>query len=194
MSLLKQLNDLRNALGGVEGLPDGVLGQVDTLVTAATPLEGIDPEAARTAIAELNQLRPQLEELRGKAGQVDTLQGSVSDLTTQNHEAKRQLLAARTLNTAGILSEFHDLLEPAIAGAAVLDEQTGAFGLPDNYLDALKQKYPSAFAADDAAGTGGAANEGAAPENQTTTYEVGSDRVISGVDPGAVLNGSVQLK
>lgn len=193
MSLLKRVNDLKNALGAIDNARE-LVGQVESLSEALTPFEGIDADEARTAIAEVGRMRDQIHELQGKAGQVDTLQGSLNGLTEENQAVKRSLLAARTLNTAGILPEFHDLLEPAIATAAELDQQSGAFFLPDDYLGNLRDKYPSAFAVEDAAGTGGAANEGSTPEQETTTYEIGNERVISGVEPDAVLNGSVQLK
>lgn len=193
MSLLKLVNDLRDATRLVENLPDAVATVLDSLQEQAGAYEGLDPNQARTAISELEQLRPQVADLQSKAQQAEELQSTVADLTDQGQAAKRLLIAARTMNIAGIRPEFHDLLEPTIASAAELNTTTGAFELPENYVDGLKSKYPTAFLAEDGAGTGGAANDGAQPEAESSDYQIPSDRTITGVNPSDVLDGKVQF-
>lgn len=193
MSLLTLVNQLRDATKGVEGLPDTVATVLDSLQEQAGTFEGLDPNAARTAMSELEQLRPQVADLQAKAQRAEELQTTVADLTDQGHAAKRLLIASRTINSAGIRPEFHDLLEPTIASAAELNPSTGAFELPENYVDGLKSKYPTAFLAEDGAGTGGAANDGAQPEPPTSDYQIPGDRTITGVNPADVLEGRVQF-
>jgi hypothetical protein len=192
VKLSKQVSDLKTRLQSIEGAAD-VLGDVDSLISAAAQFDDLDPVAAKNAIGELPQLQSQLQELQGKAGQVDTLTGQINDLTQGSQQLHRELIAARTVSSAGILPEFRDLLEPTIAAAAVAGAD-GKYALPDDFLGGLKERYPSAFAAEEGAGTGGAGQSGQAPETTSSrTVKVGDDRVISGVDPDEVLNGSVKL-
>jgi hypothetical protein len=193
MSLLKLVDGLKTKLSSVAELPGDVLTELENLRDTVSDFEGIDPNSARTAISEVGRLRADYESLKPVADQVDTLTSSVNDLTTANQDLQRSLLASRTVNQAGILPEFQGLLEPVIAGAAQLNDQTKAFELPDGYLGQLQEQYPSAFMATEGAGTGGA-GVGSDPDqdSQPSTVKV-ENGVVSGVDPSDVLAGKVQL-
>jgi hypothetical protein len=192
--LLQLINGLKTKLDGIEGATDA-LSQVDELLNVAGDYDSLDPNAARTAIAQVETLQTQVNELKPKADKHDELVGQVETLTTGKQQAQRDLLAARTVSSAGVLPEFRDLIEPQIAVAAVPNDK-GEFGLPEKFIDGLKGKYPSAFAAADAGGTGGAGNGGQGSDTSTTQPQTvkAQSGVVSGVNPEDVMSGKVKIE
>lgn len=184
--------DFKKAIAAIrKGLPQeidsAVVGQLDQLEETLKGFADIDPEAARAAIA-------------GQASQA-AKDAAAAALTTERDEfkalattaqqaaldASKQLHAVRGLMGAGVRSEYEDLLLPTVLTGLEVGEN-GAIAPRAGLWDDLKAKYPAMFHADDAAGTGTTTGEPATSAPVTVT---GTNGVITGVDPAAVLNGGV---
>lgn len=191
MDFIAQLKQLRSQVGNVEGLDTTVLTQFDQAITQAELYQGIDPQAARTAIQQLEQRQTQDNQLQTVAGERDQLQTTVGDLQGQLTDSRKQFTALKGLSAAGIRPEYEELLLPQVTSGLELAEN-GEIKTPDGLYDGFKQKYPAMFFAEDGAGTGGAAGDGngSTEETQQVTANGG---VVSGVNPDDVLSGKVKV-
>ena len=192
MDFKQMIGGLRARLDNAEGVADEVFTTLDRLAEGVEAFSGIDPTEARTALqqrATQGRVESQLSQIQGER---DQLAGQTETLRSQLAETQKELTAVRGLTAAGVREGYEDLiLARAVNGLEVTDD--GAIVVPDGYFDGFKSKYPEMFHAEDAVGSGGQVGGGNAPESGPRQVSVGSDRVIAGLDPSAVLNGDVVL-
>jgi hypothetical protein len=191
MALSDALKQLKASVKGADNLPDGLQGAIATLETAITAYDGLDPQAARDALQQLEQRRQQDGEINGLRTEKTTLEQQLADANGTIQALTRQTAAVRGLMTNGVRPEYEDLLLPKVAEAVTLNDQ-GQAGFKDDYWNSLKTQYPAMFFGDDGAGTGDTSDTSGEGDKQPTSVQV-SNGVVSGVDPADVLSGKVTL-
>lgn len=178
MDFLKALSDIKAAL------PEGTdTTQLDSLRSQLEPYQGLDPVAAREAIASKSQLQQVLTER-------DDFKAQLQQFQAGNAQLSKELAATRGLTAAGVRPQYEDLLLPKVTGSLEVGED-GTAKAPEGFWDGLKTQYPDMFHAEDAAGTGAA--PGATADDSPRTVQA-SNGLVSGVDPSDVLNGSVTVQ
>ncbi|MEA5465270.1 hypothetical protein [Leptothoe sp. PORK10 BA2] len=192
MDFIAQLKQLRSQLGDAEGLDTAVLATFDQAITQAELYQGIDPQAARTAIQQLEQRQQQDGQLQTMAGERDQLATQLADMRSQLVNSQKQFTALKGLGSAGIRPEYEELLLPQVTGSLELAEN-GEVEIPDGLYDGLKQKYPAMFFGEDAAGTGGAAGGGTNTTEEQPQQVTAKDGIVTGVNPDDVLSGKVNV-
>lgn len=191
MGIKETLNQLRSQLGSVEGLDTTVLTQFDQAIQQAELYDGIDPQAARTAISQLNQRQSQDNQLQTVTGERDSLQTQLSDTQNQLLTSRKEFAALKGLHAAGVRPEYQDLILPQVTGALEIAED-GQISTPENLYTGLKTQYAAMFYAEDGAGTGGAGTEDDSAE-ESPTQVTATDGVVSGVNPDDVMSGKVSV-
>lgn len=186
MDFLKALNQIKTAL------PEGAdTTQIDALQQALQPYQGLDPVAAREAIA--NQATRAASDAQYQAVQAerDRLQADLQQYQQGNAQLSKELAATRGLTAAGVRPQYEELLLPKITGSLELAED-GTVKAPDGLWDGLKTKYPDMFHAEDGAGTGATGGETAADTSPRTVQA--TNGMVTGLDPADVLNGKVSIQ
>ncbi len=191
MSLKETLTSLRSQLGSIPAVETDILSSFDQAITQAGLYDGIDPEAARTAIQQLDQYQTQTNQLQTVTDERDQLTTQLTDVSSQLVTSQKQFTALRGLIAAQLRPEYEDLLLPQVTNSLDLGDN-GEITAPDGLYDGLKTKYPAMFFGNDAAGTGGSAGDGNSPE-ATPKQLTAKDGIVSGVNPDDVINGSVRV-
>lgn len=191
VNLKDLVTGLRSRLRGVEGVADDVLSTLDMLGNAIAGFDGIDPQTAREAIQTAATRQQTDGTIQSLTTERDGLSTQLQQQQQANADLRKQLEAVRGLGAAGVRSQYEELLLPKVTQSMQLDGDT--VKLPENFWQGLKTQYPDMFHAEDAAGTGGAAAGGAAPDKAPSQVTVGDDRIISGVNPADVLSGNVAI-
>jgi|GEM_PF-4842927 len=191
MQLSKIVSGLKTKLQSIEGAAE-VLGQVDELIETAKQFDGLDPQGVRQSLQQLEQLRTDNASLNALSTERDTLQQQLQQSNQTEQDLRTELMAVRAMGNAGVNPDYEELLTPVVKSAVVLSSD-GKASLPDGFFDNLKTKYAAAFFPEDAAGTGATASGEGAGATTAASVSVGSDRVISGIEPEAILSGEVQL-
>ena len=191
MSLKDTLTQLRSQLGSIPAVETDILSSFDQAITQAGLYDGLDPEAARTAIQQLDQYQSQTEQRQTVTDERDQLTTQLTDVSSQLVTSQKQFTALRGLIAAQLRPEYEDLLLPQVANSLDVSE-TGEITTPDGLYDGLKTKYPAMFFGNDDAGTGGHAGEGDSTE-ESPKHLTAKDGIVSGVNPDDVINGSVRV-
>ncbi|MFG6094109.1 hypothetical protein SPB21_02615 [Leptothoe sp. ISB3NOV94-8A] len=191
MSLKETLTQLRSQLGAIPTVDTEILSSFDQAITQADLYDGIDPEAARTALQQLDQYQTQADQLQTLTDERDQLTTQLADTKTQLVTSQKQFTALRGLTSAQLRPEYEELLLPQVANSLDVGEN-GDITAPEGFYDGLKTKYPAMFFGDDAAGTGGSAGEGNSTE-ETPKQLTAKDGIVSGVNPDDVISGSVRV-
>lgn len=186
MDFLKALNQLK------AGLPEGTdTTQIDAMQQALQPYQGLDPVAAREAIANQATRAATDSQFQAVQAERDRLQADLQQYQNGNAQLSKELAATRGLTAAGVRPQYEELLLPRVTGSLELNDD-GTAKAPEGFWDGLKTKYPDMFHAEDAAGTGAAAGETAAAD--TTRTVQATDGLVTGLDPADVLNGKVSIQ
>jgi hypothetical protein len=186
MDFKKALKALRNELPEDAS---GAAAQLDALEQTLSAFDGLDPQAAREAIAAQANRAAADAQTQAIAAERDTFKAQLTEMQQTALDAKKEVQAVRGLVSAGVRPEYETLLLPAVLNGLEVKEG-GAIAVPDGLWDGLKQKYPAMFHAADAAGTGTTTGETSAPAPAAVPV---SNGVISGVNPADVLSGGVVL-
>lgn len=212
MDLTKQLGTLRQKLSKVEGVSDDLFERLDGITEAASQYAGIDPEKAKQAFSQVEELQSRTTEL---SSQVETLSTERDAIATERDnvlsernslttdlaardaalvDQRKELVAVRGLSQAGILGDYEDLLRPKVIAALEVGED-GTINTPDDLFTGLKDQYGAMFHATDAAGSGGqaASDPAPTPDDGTTVVKPNENGVISGVNPKDVLKGNTKI-
>jgi TolA-binding protein len=211
MDLSKYIRDLKKALPKDAVLSDDALERLNALQQAVIdqfqPYQGLDPQAARDALAALanqpqlqdqldtltserDDFRSQLENLQEEIKtERDTTRSQMDQLQTLAQDYQKQLHAVRGLVHSGIRPEYEDLLLPKATSA--LQFKDGTIVEPDGLWSDLKTKYPAMFFSKDAAGAG-TTGEASVSRETTATYSP-DDGIVKGINPVDVLNGKVSI-
>jgi F0F1-type ATP synthase epsilon subunit len=192
MKLSQRLASFREKLGAIEGAAEVAAGLAD-LVEQAKPFDDLDPNSAREAIAKLPEIVRLQETLSQAATERDQFKAQVADLGSVAAGLARDVVVARGLGRVGVLPAYQDLIEPAIAGMVQADDQ-GNYSLPEDFATSLRDKYPAMFAPEsDGAGTGTSTSTSGPAKDKQPTQVASQGGVITGVDPGDVMDGKVQI-
>ncbi|MEA5447987.1 hypothetical protein VB780_05360 [Leptolyngbya sp. CCNP1308] len=186
MDFLKALNQIKTAL------PEGAdTSQIDALSTALQPYQGLDPVAAREAIANQATRAASDAQYQQLQTERDNYQAQLKQFQDGNAQLSKELAATRGLAAAGVRPQYEELLLPRVTGSIELAED-GTPQTPEGFWDGLKTKYPDMFHAEDGAGTGAAPGATTADDSPRTVQA--TNGMVTGLDPSDVLNGSIALK
>jgi hypothetical protein len=186
MDFLKALNQFKTTL------PEGTdTTALDQLGQALQPYQGLDPVAAREAIANQATRAATDSQFQQLQTERDRLQADLTQIQNGNAQLSKELAATRGLTAAGVRPQYEELLLPRVTGSIELAED-GTPKTPEGFWDGLKTKYPDMFHAEDAAGTGAAGGE-SSTEDQPRAVQA-ENGLVSGLNPDDVLNGKVSLK
>lgn len=186
------LRAARKSVDGVEGVAKDAFDAFDSAIDKLETYAGVDISRAAEAIAQAGDAPQLAKQLSSLTAERDGLASQLEASTTLALKTSRDLAAVRSLGAAGIRPDYEELLLPKVA-AQMKTADDGTVTLPDGLMTELKTKYASMFHADDAAGTGGTVAGGTTATPGPKQVSVGSDRLISGIDPLAVLSGEVSL-
>lgn len=186
MDFQKALNDLKAKL------PEGTdTSQLDAMSQALQPYQGLDPVAAREAIANQATRAASDAQLKQLQTERDDFQAQLKQYQQGNAQLSKELAATRGLTAAGVRPQYEELLLPRVTGSIELAED-GTPKTPDGFWDGLKTKYPDMFHAEDGAGTGATGGETATDTSPRTVQA--TNGLVTGVNPADVLNGSVAVQ
>ncbi|MBE9113854.1 hypothetical protein IQ273_31270 [Nodosilinea sp. LEGE 07298] len=188
MDFKKALADLSKALPDEQ--QQAIAAQLDALGQALEPYAGLDPQAARDAIAAQATRVASDQQTQAIAAERDTFRQQLADTQTEALNAKKEVQAVRGLVAAGVRPEYEELLLPRVLNGLEVNDD-GAIAVPEGMWDSLKTSYPAMFHADDAAGTGTTTGETSTTAPAAVPVTNG---IISGADPGAVLAGGVSVQ
>ena len=189
MDIAKVIANIKQALP--EGVDSAVLGQLDTLEQTVKPYEGLDPQAARDAIAAMQTRAANDQQIQSVTAQRDEALATAQTAQDQALTAQKELHAVRGLVGAQVRPEYESLLLPTVLTALEVG-QDGAIAPKEGLWEDLKVKYPAMFYAEDGGGTGTDTGEGSTGTKGTPVPV--TNGIISGVDPGAVLTGGVLVQ
>jgi hypothetical protein len=139
--------------------------------------EGIDPQAARTALTEL----PQVQE-------------KVSNLSNLLNASKIDAAVGQVLT--GAMPQYANLLASNVRGLLQVGEDGRVLSVDGKGLDDLRSeyqtKYPDMFAAASTP-TGSGITPSAPTAPATATVVDAPKGIIQGVDPDAIISGTVKV-
>lgn len=186
MDFLKALNQIKTAL------PEGAdTTQIDALQQALQPYQGLDPVAAREAIAAQAQRSNADAQYQAAAKERDDYKAQLEQFQQGNAQLSKELAATRGLTAAGVRPQYEDLLLPKVTSSLELAED-GTPKAPENFWDGLKTQYPDMFHAEDGAGTGAAPGATAADDSPRSVQA--SNGLVTGINPEDVLTGKVSVQ
>lgn len=166
--------------------------QVATLTGQLEKFQGIDPDQVTRDRASLSD-------------QLANTQRQFNDFKQQTEAEKSQLQQSLQqkdvgyhfrdqLAAAGVLPEYRDRFNDVANGLKFEGDKLLTADNQPFDAGSLRQKYPAMFAPiGDAAGSGATGSNTTATGNQPKVVNP-QNGVISGVDPAAILNGSVVIK
>jgi hypothetical protein len=156
---------------GLKNTITALRGELSTAQNQLKQFEGIDPQAARTALQQLPTIQQELN-------------------TTRIESAAGNVLAQ-------IMPEYRDLFRSSVHSQLQVDDKGQVVAGDGRSLDQiatdLKTRYPTMFIADVAPTGAGvtASNGGATPPPAVVTTTNG---IITGVNPDDVIQGKVQIQ
>ncbi len=168
------------------------LAEIERLKNAAKRFEGINPDEIRS---DRQSLSTQLENVTRQLNEFKTRAEATEKALREQLTAKdASQLFSKSLGAVGVLPEYADLFghvltDLKLEGGKLLNKDGTEFD-----PKSLVGKYPAMFAAaSDGAGSGSNGNNGK-PETTTVKTIEAKNGVISGVDPKAIIDGSVVVK
>lgn len=186
--------DFKKALANLrKELPEdasGAAAQLDALQQSLAAYEGLDPQAARDAIAAQANRTALDTQLQAVVTERDDFKTQLAQAQAATLDAKKETEAVRGLVAAGVRPEYENLLRPTVLTGLEVKED-GAIAPKEGLWEELKSKYPAMFHAADAAGTGTTTTESTTQAPAAVPVNNG---VISGADPSAVLAGGVTVQ
>lgn len=185
MDFKAELAKIKSALP--EDQQQAIAPQLDSFAQALQPYAGLDPQAARDAIAAQANRAAIDGQLQQVVSERDDFKTQLAQAQAAALDARKEAQAVRGLTAAGVRPEYEDLLLPNVL-TGMESKDDGTIAPKDGLWDGLKTKYPAMFFADDAAGTGTTTTEST---TQAPAAVPVSNGIISGADPSAVLAGGV---
>lgn len=166
--------------------------QVASLTDQLKKFEGIDPDTVtrdRTSLSEqLSNTQRQFNEFKQQSEAEKTaLQKQLQQKDVDYHFRDQ-------LASAGVLPEYRDRFNDLAASLQYDADKLQTSGGEPFDVASLRDKYPAMFAPVAAPAGSGATGSNATPTSNQPKVVNPSNGVISGVDPAAILDGSVVIK